>query len=326
MRRIALAAVSLILIWTGGYIVLARAGFFQLTREELIAKYAEPDSKFLTIKGIHVHYKDEGQGPAVVLFHGSFGSVHTWDTIADELRPDYRVIRFDQPQSALSSDIPPENEGLLLEDFVAGFLDEIGVAKAHLVGTSSGGLIAYRFASRYPERTGALVISNAPSAVVDNSAVETPAGLRFLIYLSQNILKYQPRAYWDSLLRSLYADPSRLRDETVDQYYDYGRRARSAPYVRSMFARVNDTSEIDQVLAGVTSPALLLWGVPDRVLPQQMGVQLQRKLSSTKAELVVLEGTGHYPPVESPLLVAGHIKSFLEEYGIELNTPSDGAY
>lgn len=313
MRKAFIVIASAIVLWAAGYVTLARSGYFQLSRQQLIEKYAEPDSKFIKIKGIDVHYKDEGSGPAVILFHGSFGSLNTWDVIVDQLRSDYRLIRFDQPQSALSSDIGSENEGLLLEDFVASFLDQLGVEKTHLVGTSSGGLIAYRFASKYPERSGALVIANAPSAVVNNDAIERPMSLGFLIFLSQRILKYQPRIYWESLLSSLYADPSRLTDKTVDQYFDYARRSRTAPYVRSMFARVNDTAEIDEVLKKVTAPTLLLWGVPDPVLPEEMGIQLQRKLSSTRAELVVLNGTGHYPPVESPRLVAQHIERFLAD-------------
>ena len=314
MRKTIALLAALAVLWVSGYVVLARSGAFQLSREELIEKYAESDSKFVTIKGIDVHYKDEGSGPPVILFHGSFGSLHTWDVVVEELRSEYRLIRFDQPQSALSSDIAQEKEGLSLEDFVAAFLDEIKVEKINLVGTSSGGLIAYRFASKYPERTGALVIANAPSAVVDNSATDTPFGLDVLIYLSRMVLQYQPRIYWQSLLESLYADPSRLKKETVEQYYDYARRSGTHPYVRSMFARVNDTAEIDQVLAKVTAPTLLLWGVPDRVLPEAMGYQLQRKLSSTDAELVFLNGTGHYPPVESPKIVAGHIESFFTQH------------
>ena len=314
MRTAVLIVASIVLIWIAGYVALARSGFFELTRADLIERYAGPESKFVNIKGIEVHYKDEGAGTPVVLFHGSFGSVHTWDGIANELVSDYRVIRMDQPQSALSSDIDQENEGLLLEDFVATFLDEVGVDKAHFIGTSSGGIIAYRFASKYPHRTGALIIANAPSAVVDNDAIETPLGLKALTFFSQHVLKYQPRIYWNSFLKSLYAEPSRLNDKTVNQYYDFGWRSRTAPYVRSMFARVNDTAEIDQVLSIVTSPTLLLWGTPDRVLPEEMGYQLQRKLVSTDAELVMLNGTGHYPPVESPLIVSRYVEAFLSEY------------
>lgn len=313
MRKVALVLTLVLAGSLAGYIVLARNGGFQLTRQELIEKYTDEHSKFVDVKGMEVHYKDQGSGPPVLLLHGSFGSVHTWDGVVDDLKDDLRLIRFDQPQAALSSDAPPENEGLSLEDFVAAFLDEIGVDRVHLAGTSSGGIIAYRFASKYPERAGKLVIANSPSAVVNNAAVDSPVFLDSLIYVSQNILKHQPRLYWRTFLESLYADPSRVKDTIVDQYFDYGRRTRTAPYVRSLFARVNDTAEIDQVLAQVKAPTLLLWGVPDRVLPEEMGYQLQRKLTAANPELIFLNGTGHYPPVESPDIVAGHIRRFISD-------------
>jgi pimeloyl-ACP methyl ester carboxylesterase len=306
-----LAAVAV--LCTAGYVALARIGAFQISRDELIKKYADKDSKFVEVKGTTFHYKDQGTGPAVLLLHGSFGSNRTWDVVVEEMGSGYRLIRFDQPPSGLSSDIPFENEGLSLEDFLAAFLDEIGVDEVSLVGTSSGGIFGYRFAAEYPDRAKALIIANAPSAVVDNNATDTPFGLGVLIYISRNILHYQPRLYWRWLLESLYAEPSRLKNEVVEQYYDIARRTQTAPYVRSLFARVNDTTEIDGILARITTPTLLLWGAPDRVLPEEMGYQLQRKLTAIEPELIFLEGTGHYPPVESPEIVADHIKRFLSK-------------
>lgn len=313
MRKTIAILATLALVWVAGYVVLARSGAFQISRDGLIEKYSDENSKFIEVKGTTFHYKDQGTGPAVLLLHGSFGSNRTWDVVVEEMGADYRLIRFDQPPSGLSGDIPPENEGLSLEDFLAAFLDEIGVDEVSLVGTSSGGIFGYRFAAKYPDRAKALVIANSPSAVVDNSATDTPLSLDVLIYVSRNLLHYQPRLYWRWLLESLYADPSRLKEHVVEQYYDIARRTQTAPYVRSLFARVNDTAEIDGVLARVTTPTLLLWGVPDRVLPEAMGYQLQRKLSAIEPELIFLEGTGHYPPVESPEIVASHINRFLSE-------------
>lgn len=308
---ISLLAVGSLVALTSVYVVLARTGQFQLSRDELISSYADPDSRFVQVNGIDIHYKDEGQGPVVLLLHGSFGSLRTWDGVVSELKGPFRLIRMDQPPSALSGDIPADAIDLTLEDFIGQFLDEIGVERASLVGTSSGGIIAYRFAAKYPNRVNALVISNSPSAVVDNSAIVRSASLDSMILLSTRLLQYKPKLYWRMLLESLYADPSRLTTDTVAQYFDFGRKARTGVLPASMFARVNDNTEIDGVLGAVSAPTLLLWGVPDPVLPEDMAYQLESKLSSAPTELVFLRGTGHYPPVESPLLVAQHVERFL---------------
>jgi len=309
-RKIATLVVGVGLAVALGYVVMARTGQLQLTREELIQKYRDDRSKFVRVKDMDLHYRDEGQGLPILLLHGSFSSLHMWDGVVDQLKGQYRLIRMDQPPLALSGDIPKSNDGLLLEDFLAAFLDEIGVEKVALAGVSSGGIIAYRFAAKYPERALALVITNAPSAVVDNEATGTSPALNTLVYLNTNVFKHQTKLYWRMFLKSLFADPSRVTDAMVQRYYDTNRKIR-APVVPSMRSRVNDTAEIDGVLASVRAPTLLLWGTPDRVLPEAMGQQLQSKLSGTKADLIILDDGGHYPPLESPDLIASHIRDFM---------------
>jgi pimeloyl-ACP methyl ester carboxylesterase len=310
VRSIFLVAGALVFVVTT-YVLMARSGVFQLDREQLIAKYADSESKFAQIRGIDVHYKDEGTGLPLLLLHGSFGSMRTWDVVVDRLDDDFRLIRIDQPPTALSSEIPASTGDLSLEDFIRLFLDDIGIDRAILVGTSSGGIIAYRFAAKYPDRTIALVIANSPSAVVDNAAIATPRALRAIAFVSAKILNYYPRLYWRLLLQSLYADSSKVSSDVVEQYFNLGRKVRALPISPSMYARVNDNDEIDEILRSVTAPTLLLWGVPDPVLPESTAHQLQAKLSSAETQLVLMEGTGHYPPLESPGLVAEQIKQFL---------------
>ena len=47
--------------------------------DQLIQKYTDKDSKFIDIKGLKVHYKDEGEGKVLLLLHGTFSSLHTFD-------------------------------------------------------------------------------------------------------------------------------------------------------------------------------------------------------------------------------------------------------
>lgn len=310
------AAVALtigaVVILTAGYVALARSGAFRLERHELISRYADSESKFVEINGISVHYKDEGQGTPVLLLHGSFGSLRTWDGIVDELKGEYRLIRLDQPPTALSGDIPTSAKDLELEEFIALFLDQLGIQRAILVGTSSGGLIAYRFAAQYPQRTLALGIANSPSAVVDNASIPTPRRLSALSFVSARVLKHQPRLYWRWFLRWLYADPSRVSDAAVQQYFDMARTVRSPLPSSNMYARVNDTAATAEILARVRAPTLLIWGVKDPVLPESMAHQLEAKLSAAPTELILLPETGHYPPLESPLDVAQALKRYID--------------
>lgn len=70
--------------------------------DKLKSKYSGPDSKYLNLDGLVVHYQDQGSGTPMVLLHGTAASLHTWDGWAKELRPHLRVMRMDLPPFAPS--------------------------------------------------------------------------------------------------------------------------------------------------------------------------------------------------------------------------------
>ena len=51
----------------------------------------------MTLNGRKIHYRDEGEGPTIVLIHGTGASLHTWEDWTKYLIKDYRVIRLDLP-------------------------------------------------------------------------------------------------------------------------------------------------------------------------------------------------------------------------------------
>ena len=68
-----------------------------LPLDYLEKKYAGPDSRFTHVQGMRVHYRDQGQGPVLVLLHGTAASLHTWDGWVEALASDFRVVRMDLP-------------------------------------------------------------------------------------------------------------------------------------------------------------------------------------------------------------------------------------
>ncbi|MDH4023424.1 MAG: alpha/beta hydrolase, partial [Gammaproteobacteria bacterium] len=73
---------------------------------ELEARYAGPASRFITVDGARIHYRDEGSGPPVVLIHANFSNLIDWDPWVDALRDKYRVIRFDMTSHGLTGPDP----------------------------------------------------------------------------------------------------------------------------------------------------------------------------------------------------------------------------
>jgi pimeloyl-ACP methyl ester carboxylesterase len=107
--------------------------------------------------GKKIWYELLGRGEPLVLIGGSSLVRRQWDFMAPILQDHFRVILYDQRGAGLSDRSP---EGISIDqwaDDLKMILDEIGVNKTHLFGTSNGSFIVVKFAAKYPERTGAIV-------------------------------------------------------------------------------------------------------------------------------------------------------------------------
>lgn len=69
---------------------------------ELKPKYADGASRFTKIDDVDVHYRDEGQGPPLVLIHGTSSSLHTWDGWVARMSARHRIVRLDLPGYGLT--------------------------------------------------------------------------------------------------------------------------------------------------------------------------------------------------------------------------------
>ncbi|MBL8160949.1 MAG: alpha/beta fold hydrolase [Anaerolineae bacterium] len=113
-------------------------------------------------EGIRIHYEVEGNGPPLVLQHGLYCPLDMWYELnyVTTLRDDYRLILIDQRGHG-DSDKPYNPEDyqveLMVSDIVA-VLDHLGVAKAHYLGYSAGGLLGFGIAKFTPERFYSLII------------------------------------------------------------------------------------------------------------------------------------------------------------------------
>ena len=125
----------------------------------LEAEYALPPSKFLLVDGVRMHYRDEGQGPTVVLIHGQFDSLLMWEPWAAALKDQYRVVRFDLTSHGLTGpdatgDYSIERTVRLLETFA----DNLHLEKFSVAGSAMGGTAAVYYAARHPERVDRLIL------------------------------------------------------------------------------------------------------------------------------------------------------------------------
>jgi pimeloyl-ACP methyl ester carboxylesterase len=138
---------SIILILS--IIICVLFGYRDIPINDLKEKYAQKPSLFTNIKGIDVHFRDEGEkidSIPIVLIHGTGSSLHTFDDWGKKLKHKYRIIRMDLPGYGLSGPFPEGNYTIdNYISFIKMFLDELGVEKCIVGGNSLGGNIAWRF-------------------------------------------------------------------------------------------------------------------------------------------------------------------------------------
>lgn len=124
---------------------------------------------FAEINGYRMHYEmigDEGS-PALALIHGGLGggdgSKDTINRQAAALSVAFRCVFYDR-RACGQSDAPESGYDMLnCARDLKGLLDHLGVARAHILGSSAGGPIAMQFALDYPEMTDSLILVNTMS-------------------------------------------------------------------------------------------------------------------------------------------------------------------
>ncbi len=231
--------------------------------EKLMDKYAGETSRFVQIDGMNVHYRDEGSGEPVVLVHGVLSSLHTWDGWAEELKRHRRVIRLDLPSFGLTGPGSEAQRGVdYYVEFMAKFLDAVGIERASMAGNSLGGAITWAFAARYPGRVDRIVLLNAGGFLTDDDRISLfkLAGSPLL----KPLVRYcTPRYLVARFVRQVYGDTARLDPDTITRYYHLLRREGNRDVLIS-FGNRNATypsiSDVKAALASIEAPALIIWG------------------------------------------------------------------
>src|SRR6185369_13172401 len=114
----------------------------------------------VVVNGLSIAYQRAGSGPALVLLHGFSLDSRSWQPQIARLSDRFSVIAWDAPGAGRSQDPPQTFDIGDWADSLAGFLDAVGLERAHIVGLSWGGLLAQEFYRRYPSRVNSLVLAD----------------------------------------------------------------------------------------------------------------------------------------------------------------------
>lgn len=319
MRKIGLAALIgvsalLVLILVGPFLVPVPPLENTVPPEQL----ADPDSRFINVDDLQVHYKITGEGePTLILLHGFGASTFSWREVMEPLGETRTVIAFDRPAFGLTQRPLSWEEGenpytpQAQVAILLGLMDELNVDQAVVVGNSAGGTVAVNAALHHPDRVSALVLVDA--AIYEGGGA--PSWVRPLLNTPQMdhlgpLLARQLEARGDAFIDSAWHDPGKITPEIRAGYRE---PLRAQNWDRALWELTKASQELNlgQRLDEITMPSLVITGDDDRIVPTEQSIRLARELP--QAELAVIPDCGHLPHEECPEPFLDAVEGFLRE-------------
>lgn len=283
---------------------------YEISLDELEARYADAASRFATIDGVRVHYKDEGSGPVVVIVHASFLNLNSWDAVSAELARTHRVIRLDLLTAGLTRTDPQGKYSIERNtEMLEGLLRQLGVTRYSLIATSSGGIVAFRHAAAHPQAVERLVLIN--SAGMPRSTVTDPNRARGSALMRWIRARYKSRNYWEDNLKAQFTGGSLPDPAFVTRTYDMNRRE-DLREAGAIFLRNYRTGDPQTELAKVQAPTLIMWGMGNITVVHLEADVFQHWLTQAPSLIIKYPKLGHYLYVEEPQRVARDLEDFLQ--------------
>jgi pimeloyl-ACP methyl ester carboxylesterase len=277
--------------------------------------------KFITVRGITLHYLDFGnpRKPPLICLHGLTGNAHNFDNIAPILTPHYHLMSLDIRGRGDSEWGPPGEYDIPHYVFdLKEMIDQLGLDRVTLIGTSMGGIISILLASAYPKRVERLVINDiGPEA--------NPAGLRRIAeYVGQAPTEFDTLDEVTGYYREHYAPLASADQGTIAEWIKGSIRAtvrgtlmwKMDPSVRIELLRSGSRNISDLWIpyARISQPTLIIRGSESDLLSRRTVARMCGLSRATRS--VEVPGVGHAPLLSEPAARAALI-DFLK---IDLST------
>jgi pimeloyl-ACP methyl ester carboxylesterase len=246
------------------------------------------NGEYVDAGGLHTYYEVSGEGEPLLLLHGGFCSVETFDGLTPLLAAAYRVYLPERRGHGRTPDVDGsitfENMG---QDTIA-FIEAVGIDSAHVVGWSDGAVVGLHVALQRPDLVRKLVLIGT-AVNLDGLA----AGAREMLEsgLSPEILP--------PFLKELYANVSPDGPEHFDVVFD---KLTSTWKTEPSF----ELSELQRL----PMPTLVMLGDDDMVTVEHAAA-VQRAIPD--AQLAVVPAASHGFPMETPELASRPVIDFLSE-------------
>jgi len=257
------------------------------------------------INDVNIHFRDEGKKSApVIAFANSLGSdLRLWDRVVDQLKNDFRIIRYDKRGHGLSGIGSEKCSIKLLADDLAALLRFLKVDQAIICGISVGAMIAQSIVVSHPELIRALVLCDTGAKIgTDDFWNERISAIN-----ENGIL-----AISDAILERWFSKEFKTNRATeMEGWRNMLSRTTKAGYVA--VCEAIKQADLSRETKTITVPTLCLTGDEDISTPAELVEELAAMINGARFKLIT--GAGHLPCIEKPEIVAKHLSNFCRENG-----------
>lgn len=272
-----------------------------------------PDS--LIVGSHRIAWGVSGDGPPVVLMHGTPAFSHIWRNVAPALvAAGRRVFVYDLlgfGRSERPADPAVDTSVTAQLPILLQLLDAWGLDRAHIVAHDIGGAVAQRLAVFHPERIVSLtLIDNVSfdSWPSPRTRQQIAAGLDALISAPDE----EHRAHTREWLKTAITNPDRLTDGTVDAYLEMvsGPVGQASLYQHQIaHYDPKHTMDVGARLSELADmPVQIIWGDRDAWQDVAWAHRLHQAIPGSR--LTIVKGGGHFVMESDPDLVAREVIAF----------------
>ena len=275
-------------------------------------------SHYVTVLERELHYTEWGRAdaPTVIMWHGLARTGRDFDDLAAALAQRHRVICPDTIGRGLSQWSPEPDREYCLEFYArlaAAFCDALGIARMHWVGTSMGGAIGIKLASR---KGGALAGRIARLVLNDNGPQLAPAAIERIRTYAGNPAAFARVSELEAYFRKVYAPYGMLTDREWTKLAETSVRrlpdGRVTPHYDPNMVRqfVNFPGDYDlwPEFDAIDIPVLCLRGAESDLLLAETAQAMRGR--GPRARVVEIAGCGHAPALNVPEQI-GLVEEFL---------------
>ena len=257
---------------------------------------------------LHHHIDGKKDRPWLVMINGLFADLKSWDEGVKYLNKHFRILRYDGRGQG-QGPRPPKGYGLeILVDDLCHLLNTLKIHKAFLIGLSNGGRIALEYATRYPQKT---------SAVIAADTYDRPS---YLLQLKlQSWLKAQRVAgaqhRFDVTTPWIWGESTLEHRPELVAIYRAKAELEKSHVIEELIKGALEDHVID--LAKIICPTLFCVGLEDLLTPPHNHKLMQKKVAGS--ELAILPG-GHASLLEYPQSLKEVCLPWLLKHGEQTNT------